>query len=147
MKLVVGLGNPGREYENTRHNIGYMVLKKLGEKYKLDFSKNKFKGSYSETTINNEKYLFLLPEKYMNLSGEVVKDFVNYYKIDIDNILIISDDLDMPTGKIKLKANGSSGKSSLPTGMTVGMRKSGGRPGRISRTDTWKLLSVRSASV
>lgn len=109
MKLVVGLGNPGREYENTRHNIGYMVLKKLGEKYKLDFSKNKFKGSYSEATINNEKYLFLLPEKYMNLSGEVVKDFVNYYKIDIDNILIISDDLDMPTGKIKLKANGSSG--------------------------------------
>ena len=109
MKLIVGLGNPGSEYINTRHNVGYMVLDKLKEKYNLNFSKNKFTGSYAETTINGEKYMLLLPEKYMNLSGEVVSDYVKYFKINIEDILIISDDLDMPIGKIKLKANGSSG--------------------------------------
>ena len=109
MKLIVGLGNPGKEYENTRHNIGYITLEKCSKKYNFEFNKNKFTGSYGETIINDEKYLFLLPEKYMNLSGEVVRDYVNYFKIDIDDILIISDDLDMETGKVKLKPNGSSG--------------------------------------
>ncbi len=109
MKLIVGLGNPGIEYKNTRHNIGYMVLEKCADKYNFSFTKNKFTGSYGETSINGEKYLFLLPEKYMNLSGEVVRDYVNFFKVSLDDILIISDDLDMPTGKIKLKASGSSG--------------------------------------
>ena len=109
MKLVVGLGNPGSEYSNTRHNIGYMVLAKCAKKYNFEFNKNKFTGRYGDTVINGEKYMFLLPEKYMNLSGEVLIEFVNYFKIDIDDILVISDDLDMPTGKIKLKPSGSSG--------------------------------------
>ena len=109
MKLIVGLGNPGKEYENTRHNVGYITLSKCSKEYGFDFNKSKFTGSYGETTINGEKYLFLLPEKYMNLSGEVVRDYVNYFKIDVDDILIISDDLDMETGKVKLKPNGSSG--------------------------------------
>ena len=109
MKLIVGLGNPGKEYENTRHNIGFMVLDKCSKKYGFSFNKEKFNGSYAETIIHDEKYIFLLPLKYMNLSGEVVKDFVNYFKIDTQDILIISDDLDMDTGKIKLKLSGSSG--------------------------------------
>ena len=109
MKLIVGLGNPGKEYENTRHNIGYMTLLKCSEKYGFDFNKSKFTGRYADTIINGEKYIFLLPEKYMNLSGEVVRDYVDYFKIDIDDILIISDDLDMQVGKIKLKPNGSPG--------------------------------------
>lgn len=109
MKLIVGLGNPGREYENTRHNVGYMVLHKCAERYNFNFNKRKFDGSYAETIINGEKYMFLLPERYMNLSGEVLIQFVNFYKISIDDILIISDDLDMETGKIKLKLSGSSG--------------------------------------
>lgn len=109
MKLIVGLGNPGREYEHTRHNVGYMSLQKCSNKYNFSFNKSKFNGSYGETIINGEKYIFLLPEKYMNLSGEVVIEFVKYFKINIDDILIISDDLDMPTGKIKLKSSGSSG--------------------------------------
>ena len=109
MKLIVGLGNPGREYENTRHNVGFKVLKKCSEVYNFEFTNEKFSSSYAQTIINGEKYMFLLPGKYMNLSGEVVRDFVNYFKIDLDDILIISDDLDMPTGKIKLKSSGSSG--------------------------------------
>src|SRR5574344_1904775 len=109
MKLIVGLGNPGKEYDNTRHNVGFMALDKIGEKYRLNFNKEKFSGKYAETNINGEKYIFLKPQKYMNLSGEVVADFVNFYKIPISNILIINDDLDLPVGKIKIKFKGSSG--------------------------------------
>ena len=109
MKLIVGLGNPGKEYHKTRHNIGYMVLDKCSEKFNFSFDSNKFNGKYGFAMINNEKYLFLLPEKYMNLSGEVIIEFVNYYKISLDDILIVSDDLDMEVGKIKLKSSGSSG--------------------------------------
>lgn len=109
MKLIVGLGNPGREYVYTRHNVGFMALQKCSEVFNFDFCKSKFNGIYGEALINNEKYIFLLPQKYMNLSGEVVIEYVNYFKINVDDILIISDDLDMPTGKIKLKASGSSG--------------------------------------
>ena len=109
MHLIVGLGNPGKEYENTRHNIGFMVLDKLAKKYNIINSKEKFNGEYFEFTINNEKIIFLKPLKYMNLSGEVVKKYVDFFKINIDNILIISDDLDMETGKIKLRLKGSSG--------------------------------------
>lgn len=109
MKLIVGLGNPGDEYKNTRHNVGFRVLESYSIKYNLSFSKNKFSGSYCETSINGEKVIFLKPLKYMNLSGEVVKDYVNYFKIDIEDILIINDDLDIDIGNIKLKFQGSSG--------------------------------------
>lgn len=109
MKLVVGLGNPGTEYENTRHNIGFMVLDKYARLNNLDFSREKYSGKYAETIVNGEKFIFLKPQKYMNLSGEVVSSFVSYFKLDVSDILIISDDLDMPVGKMKLKMNSSSG--------------------------------------
>ena len=109
MKLIVGLGNPGKEYENTRHNIGFMVLDKFLNKYNITDSKTKFSGVYYECSLNNEKYILLKPQKYMNLSGEVVRDFINFFKIDISDMLVISDDLDMETGKIKLKLTGSCG--------------------------------------
>ena len=109
MKLIVGLGNPGHEYENTRHNIGFMVLDKFISKHNILGEKTKFSGLYYELNLNNEKYILLKPQKYMNLSGEVVKDFVNFFKIDINDILIISDDLDMECGKVKLKLAGSCG--------------------------------------
>lgn len=109
MKLIVGLGNIGREYNRTRHNIGFMAIDKIAEKNNIDFSKEKFHGMYAEFSYKGEKVLLLKPQKYMNLSGEVVRDFVRFFKIDVNDILIISDDLDMPVGKIKLKYKGSSG--------------------------------------
>lgn len=106
MKLIVGLGNPGNEYRNTRHNIGFMVLDNyLGD---VKWSK-KFNGLYYETSINGEKYLFLKPQTYMNLSGQCVASFVNYYKISYEDILVIHDDLDLPLGKCRLKINSASG--------------------------------------
>ena len=109
MKLIVGLGNPGKEYEKTRHNIGFMAINNFLKENNLDLNKTKFNGKYTETNIKGEKVILLEPQKYMNLSGEVIRDFVKFYKIDIKDILIISDDLDMECGKIRLREKGSSG--------------------------------------
>lgn len=106
MKLIVGLGNPGKEYASTRHNIGFIVLDDfLGD---VKWSK-KFNGLYYETNINGEKYIFLKPQSYMNLSGGVVASFAKFYKINIEDILVIQDDLDLPVGKFRIKINSSAG--------------------------------------
>lgn len=109
MKLIVGLGNPGREYERTRHNIGFNIIDEyLSAKGILNF-KEKFQGLYSELNFKGEKIIFLKPQKYMNLSGEVVKKYMDFFKINLDDILIIHDDLDTPCGSIKLRLTGGSG--------------------------------------
>ena len=109
MKLIVGLGNPGKEYKNTRHNVGFDVVDEYLKKHNQNVNKSKFEGMYSELIINGEKVIFLEPQKYMNLSGEVVRTYVDYFKINIEDILVIQDDLDQELGKIKLKQNSSSG--------------------------------------
>lgn len=111
MKLVVGLGNPGNEYEKTRHNVGFMVVDNYLSKKGINSIewKNKFNGLYYQTVINGEKVVFLKPTTYMNLSGMAVRQFVDYFKIDISDILIISDDLDLKVGNFKLREAGSSG--------------------------------------
>lgn len=109
MKLIVGLGNPGKEYEDTRHNAGFKFIDEYAKSKGLTFNQNKFKGLYTTFINNGEKIILLKPQKYMNLSGEVVRDFVNFFKIKTDDILIICDDLDTPLGKIKIKYKGSSG--------------------------------------
>jgi len=109
LKLIVGLGNPGRKYSNTRHNCGFIILDMFADKKNIKFSKEKFGGIYAEYLENNEKVILLKPQKFINLSGEVVKAFVNYYKIDIRDILIVVDDVSIDKGKYKLKQDGSSG--------------------------------------
>lgn len=111
MKLIVGLGNPGREYESTRHNVGFLFLDSILQKNKNSVSdwKVKFNGLYYQTTISSEKVIFLKPQSFMNLSGEVVRRFVDFFKISVDDILIVSDDLDLFFGSFKLKDKGSSG--------------------------------------
>ena len=109
MKLIVGLGNPGKEYENTRHNAGFKFIDKFAKSKKINFNKEKFKGLYTEFICNDEKIILLKPQKYMNLSGEVVMKFKDFFKINLEDILIICDDLDTPLGKIKIKYKGSSG--------------------------------------
>ena len=79
MKLIVGLGNPGKEYDNTRHNAGFIAIDKIASSLNLDFSKTKFDGLYVETIINGEKIILLKPQSYINLSGEVIKKFVDFY--------------------------------------------------------------------
>ncbi len=108
MKLIVGLGNPDYNYNNTRHNIGFMVLELLVKKINLSFNKEKMGGLYCDTTVKKEKVIFLKPQNYINLSGEVIVKFLDYYKIKKEDMLVIHDDLDIEVGKYKLKAEGSS---------------------------------------
>lgn len=106
MKLVVGLGNPEKKYDNTRHNIGFWVLEKFLSNEKWQ---KKFQGLYCQKVINSQTVIFLKPLTYMNLSGLAVKEYVNYFNIALDDILIIHDDLDLPIGSYRLKKNSSSG--------------------------------------
>lgn len=105
MKLIVGLGNPGNEYKDTRHNVGFNVL----DAYVNDIWKEKFDALYVEKIIDGEKVLFIKPMTYMNLSGTSLVKFVNFYKINPKSILIVHDDLDLPSGKVRIKASSSSG--------------------------------------
>jgi len=109
MKLIVGLGNPGDEYKNTRHNIGWIFIDALADNLGVTIEKKKFNGLYTETNINGEKVILLKPLSYMNLSGEVVAKYLSYFKIKVEDMLIINDDLDLEFGKIRLRENGSSG--------------------------------------
>lgn len=106
MKLIVGLGNPGKEYEDTRHNIGFMAIDNYCGNIKFQ---SKFNGLYAQYTFNDEKVLIVKPQSYMNLSGKVVKDFTNYYKILPEDLLVIRDDLDLDIGTAKIKYDSSSG--------------------------------------
>lgn len=109
MKMIVGLGNPGCEYDNTRHNMGFMFIDYYAKHLGVSIDKVKFNALYACVCLNGEKLLLVKPQSFINLSGEVVKKFVSYFKIDISDVLIISDDLDQPFGCFKLKKKGSSG--------------------------------------
>ncbi|MDD2891560.1 MAG: aminoacyl-tRNA hydrolase [Candidatus Gracilibacteria bacterium] len=110
MKLIVGLGNPGKEYATTRHNVGFLFMDFLRNKWGFeDWKDSKFKGVISEGILGGEKIILLKPTTYMNLSGESVVPLMNFYKIPRENILVLSDDIDMDFGKIRLREKGSSG--------------------------------------
>lgn len=108
MKLIVGLGNPSKKYEFTRHNCGFIAIDFYAQKNNLIFKK-KFDGLYSEQIINNEKVLFLKPQTYMNLSGKCVKDYTNYFNINLEDVLIIYDDYNFEVGTFRIKRDGSDG--------------------------------------
>ena len=111
MKLVVGLGNPGKEYDKTRHNVGFMVIDNYICHLNISDTmwKKKFNSLYLQTDINGEKVILMKPLTYMNLSGQAVKEVVDYFKINVSDVLVISDDLDLFVGNFKLKGAGSSG--------------------------------------
>lgn len=109
MKIVVGLGNPGVGYERTRHNFGFMFLEYMENKYKFSIDKNKLDSLIGECTIGGEKVIFVKPMTFMNLSGNAVQKVKNWYKLQDEDILIVFDDIDIPFGDIRYKANGSGG--------------------------------------
>ena len=107
---IIGLGNPGKKYSNSRHNIGFLILENLSKKYNSNFLlKDKLKSSFSEFKINGCTYRLFLPNTFMNNSGDAVRAIVDWYKINLDQIFIIVDDKDLPLGKIRFRKKGSSG--------------------------------------
>lgn len=109
MKLIVGLGNPGKEYELTRHNCGFRVLDKFAEMVDVDFNHEDFKGVYAKFKLDDEDIILFKPMTYMNLSGEAVQLIVHFYKINLDDILVIYDDMAITPGEIRLRLKGTSG--------------------------------------
>lgn len=109
MKLIVGLGNPGKKYENTRHNTGFAVIDKTLAKLNVELDKNKFNADYTMINRNGEKIYILKPLTYMNLSGEAVAPFMKYFGIEPEDLVVVHDDLDLPVGKIRLRQSGSCG--------------------------------------
>lgn len=109
MYLIAGLGNPGREYENTRHNVGFMTLDTVAEKLGAKVNKVKFKGLLGEAMHEKEKILLLKPLTFMNLSGQSLVDALNFYKIPMEHLIVIYDDMDLPVGRLRIRTEGSSG--------------------------------------
>ncbi|WEG18985.1 aminoacyl-tRNA hydrolase [Alkalihalophilus pseudofirmus] len=109
VKVVVGLGNPGAKYAGTRHNIGFDIIDYCAKELGVELNQAKFKGVYGTKVINGEKVFFLKPLTYMNLSGESVRPLLDYFNIDIEDLVVIYDDLDLPAGKIRLRQKGSAG--------------------------------------
>ena len=109
MKLIAGLGNPGKEYQNTRHNSGFMAVDLLAEKLGTSISTNKFNALIAQTRIEGEAVLLMKPLTYMNESGSAVSQAVSYYKIEPEDILILHDDMDLPVGSLRIRKKGSAG--------------------------------------
>lgn len=109
MKLIVGLGNPGNEYAMTRHNVGFMVIDHIAITKELGNEKKSFDGGYYRQKINGEDFIFFKPYTYMNNSGYAVRQIVDYFKIPVENIIVIHDDLDLPIGYLRIREHCSSG--------------------------------------
>lgn len=109
MKLLIGLGNPGIEYQEIRHNLGFQVIDYLADELNIKLKKEKFRGLHATSTYLNQKIILLKPLTYMNNSGECIRDFVNYFQIPLENILVIYDDLSLPLGSFRYRLQGSSG--------------------------------------
>ncbi|CAM3096373.1 aminoacyl-tRNA hydrolase [Paenibacillus sediminis] len=109
MKWIVGLGNPGSEYEKTRHNVGFMAIDRLADRHGISVKQNKCKALIGEGNIGGSKVVLIKPMTYMNLSGESVRAFMDYYKASIDDLIVVYDDMDTAIGKIRLRYQGSAG--------------------------------------
>ena len=110
MYIIVGLGNPERKYENTRHNVGFITIDKIADKYGIDISENKFKALIGKGVIGAEKVILVKPLTYMNLSGEAVRAVADYFKVDSQTqVCVIYDDTSMEVGKLRIRKKGSAG--------------------------------------
>ena len=109
MKCIIGLGNPGKKYANTRHNIGFLIVDELSRRNQVQLSKHKFNCDYEMDRINQEKVIYVKPQTFMNLSGEGVRPLLDFYKIALEDTIVIYDDLDLPPGKIRLRKKGGHG--------------------------------------
>ncbi len=109
MKLIVGLGNPGKKYDNQRHNLGFMVIDRLAKSLSIDISDNKFKAEYGKASLEGESVVLAKPMTYMNLSGHAVQGLASFYKIEFSEILIVCDDFNLDFGRIRIREKGSDG--------------------------------------
>ncbi|MGE3316660.1 MAG: aminoacyl-tRNA hydrolase, partial [Planctomycetaceae bacterium] len=150
--MIVGLGNPGREYDSTRHNVGFAVIAELCRRHGASKPKLRFEAEIAEATISNEKCLLVCPQTYMNLSGRSVRQLIDFYQTPLADLIVVSDDMNLDVGKLRLRPGGSAGGQNglsdvlrhLGTEDFARLRIGIGRPpGKMSSTD-WVLGRFRS---
>ena len=152
MYLIVGLGNPGNRYRFTRHNIGFMVLEKLARNFEIDLKQKSFDALWGKGKVNSTNVLLAMPQTYMNLSGTAVRQLVAFFKADVNNLIVIHDDLDLPFGTIRLKTGGGNaghkGLASITENLGssdfIRVRLGIGRPSDKSRIEGYVLEPFNS---
>lgn len=164
MFLVVGLGNIGKQYEHTRHNVGFDVIDLIADRYNIPSNREKFKGIYGEGNINGEKVILLKPSTYMNLSGESVREATSFYKIKNENVIVLYDDISLDVGRLRIRSQGSAGGhngikniiANLGTDIFPRVKIGVGQPrgelvshvlGKFSKEDYGKLKEVFKVSI
>lgn len=149
--LIVGLGNIGAQYDGTRHNAGFFVVDKIAEKYDFSFNKNKFNALFADTYIDDKRVLVAKPQTYMNNSGEAVSAIMGFYKIPVDKLIVISDDISLSPGKMRIRTKGSAGGQNglkniiahLSTDEFIRIKLGiGDRPDRSSDLANWVLSKM-----
>ena len=144
MKLIVGLGNPGPRYDKTRHNIGFEILSAFAERHFFPAARSRFDGLVTDHSVNGEKVVLLAPQTYMNASGKSVRQCVDFYKIDHDDVMVVVDDMNLDVGRMRIRASGSAGGQKgladtirhLGTDKISRLRVGVGRPpGRMAASD------------
>lgn len=151
MKCIVGLGNPGKKYEMTRHNVGFLAIDRLAEKHGIQVNEAKFNAVIGTGRINGERVVLVKPLTYMNLSGEAVRPLLDYYKIDVQDLLVIYDDLDLLPGKMRFRPKGSAGGHNgiksliqhLGTQEFKRLKLGIGRPPQPIKVVDWVLMNYR----
>lgn len=109
MKIVVGLGNPGKKYAETRHNLGFMVVEELAKRFRIDREESKYDAIIGHINMDTEKVLLVKPLTYMNLSGKSVQSLVHFYKLELKDLIVIYDDMDLDLGRLRIRESGSHG--------------------------------------
>jgi len=149
--LVIGLGNPGKRYESTRHNVGFMVVEKLAAGWKIELKQKSFNALWGKGTIEDKNVLLAKPQTFMNLSGTAVKQLQSFFKTEISNLIVIHDDLDLPYGAVRMKAGGGTAghkglasiESNLGTSGFMRVRLGIGKPVDKSRIEGYVLEPFR----
>jgi len=153
--LIVGLGNPGRRYKNTRHNIGFMVLEKLAASWDVDLKQKSFDALWNRGKIAGKNVILAMPQTYMNLSGNAVKKLLAYFKGDVNQLIVIHDDLDLPYGTVRLKTGGGNAghkglisiSTCLGSGDFMRVRLGIGKPADKSDTEEYVLRPFNKEEV
>lgn len=146
MKIIVGLGNPGKDYKNTRHNIGFMVLEELASRHPVEKQESRFDAIIGHIRIGSEKVLLVKPLTYMNLSGRAVQPIMHWYKLELPDLMVVYDDMDLPTASLRIRAKGGTGGHKGMTSISerlaskdfARMRVGIGRP-EVGETVGWVL--------
>ncbi len=141
MYIIAGLGNPGSKYENTRHNIGWLALDELARQQGVSVDRMKFHALTGQCVLNGEKVLLMKPTTYMNNSGEAIEEARSFYKIPTGNVIVISDDINLAPGKMRIRRKGGAGGHNGLKSIRESASASAGRP-----TRTWTLRTTSSAS-